>query len=183
MEVWYMPAAQLVLTAVLAYATWRLWQSTKLLADETRLRREESKKPNVVVKLKAYKDHGDFIQLVITNIGQGAAFDVNFLLEGDQGVLGEHGVLLRGTVAPIGFMASGESELYEMGSRSNLFDDPVLDPFPVVVTYADVDDKTYRKEITLDVRQFELLQWRGESVAWRQMAAVENLAKTFRERR
>ena len=104
---------------------------------------------------------------------------MNLRLEGDQGVLGKHGVLLRGTVAPIGFMASGESEVYEMGSRSNLFEDPVMDPFPVVVTYADVDGKAYREEITLDVRQFELLQWRAASVAWRQMAAVENLAKTL----
>ena len=64
-----------------------------------------------------------------------------------------------------------------MGPGRTLFDDPILEPFPVVVTYADVNGKAYREEITLDVRQFDLLQWSGASSAWRQMRALEKIAE------
>ena len=140
------------------------------------------KRPKISVKLKAYKDHGDFIQLVLCNVGQGAAFNVDFHLEDDEGILGNHGVLWRGTVAPINFMASGETEIYEMGSKDTLFADPVMLPFPVDITYMDVDGIVYQEKIMLDVTQFKLLQWRGASVAWRQMKALEDIAKLLQAR-
>ena len=169
--------ALLAVTAVLTRATWKMSRSTDVLAEVTRKAHEDSKRPKVTVKLKPYAENGQFIQLVLTNLGQGTAFNVNFHLGGDPEILTKQGVVLRGTVAPISFMASGESEEYPMGSVRTLFEKPLLPPFPVEVAYADVDGKKYSEKITLDVKHFELLQWQGSSVAWRQMEAMEAIAK------
>ena len=131
------------------------------------------------MKLTAYEENERFIQLVLTNVGKGAAFNVNFLLGGDQGVLTKQLVVIRGPVPPINFIASGESEIYEMGPPDAPDGDSPLAPFPVDITYADVDGEVYSEEITLDVRQFDFLQWEGAFVAWRQMKAVETIAKAF----
>ena len=165
-------------TIALFVATWRMARSTRDLVGESCKNREDSKKPKVSVKLKAYEEHGDFIQLVLTNLGKGAAFNVDFHLGGDQGVLTQQGVVMRGTLAPISFIASGESEIYEMGSLRALAGDWDSTPasFPVDVTYEDVDGKKHSEKITLDVKQFELVSRQGGSVAWSQMEAVKKLA-------
>ena len=72
-------------TAVLCCATCKMATSsketseaTKLLVDENRRLREAAKKPQVSAKLKPMAEHGDFIQLVLNNLGRGAALHVRF---------------------------------------------------------------------------------------------------------
>ena len=77
-------------------------------------------------------------------------------------------------------MSQGESEIYELGSRCTLFADPLMKPFSVVIEYEDVDGHPYEKRIVLDVKQFDGLAWSGASVAWRQMEALEGIAKHFK---
>ncbi len=175
--------ATIVLIAVtvgLFLATWNMAWSTKLLADENRKLREDAKKPQVSAKLKPMAEHGDFIQLVLNNLGRGAALNVKFRLEGDEEYFKTHEMTVRGGLAPINFMSQGESEIYELGPGRTLFDDPRMKPFSVVIEYEDVDGQSYEKRIVLDVKQFDGLAWSGASVAWRQMEALEGIAKHFK---
>ena len=175
--------ATIVLIAVtvgLFLATWNMAWSTKLLADENRKLREDAKKPQVSAKLKPVAEHGDFIQLVLNNLGRGAALNVKFRLEGDEEDFKSHEMTVRGGLAPINFMSQGESEIYELGPGRTLFDDPRMKPFSVVIEYEDVDGQSYEKRIVLDVKQFDGLAWSGASVAWRQMEALEGIAKHFK---
>ena len=55
-----------------------------------------------------------------------------------------------------------------------------MKPFSVVIEYEDVDGQSYEKRIVLDVKQFDGLAWSGASVAWRQMEALEGIAKHFK---
>ena len=59
-------------------------EATKLLADENQKLRKDAKSPQILAKLKPMADAGDFIQLVLNNMGQGAALNVKFRLEGDE---------------------------------------------------------------------------------------------------
>ena len=76
--------------------------------------------------------------------------------------------------------SQGESEIYELGPGRTLFADPPMNPFSVVINYEDVDGQSYEKRIVLDVKQFDGLAWSGASVAWRQMEALEGIAKHFK---
>ena len=176
----------LIATVVLYYTTKKMARSsnttseaTKLLADESRRLREDAKKPQMSVKLQPLAEHGDFIQLVLNNLGQGAALNVKFRLEGDEEDFKSHEISLRGGLSPINFMSQGESEIYELGLDHTLFADPPMKPFSVVINYEDVDGQSYEKRIVLDVKQFKGLEWSGASVAWRQMSALEGIAKHF----
>ena len=175
------------ITVVLCCATIKMARSsnttseaTKLLADESRRLREDAKKPQMSAKLKPLAEHGDFVQLVLNNLGQGAALNVKFRLEGDEKDFKSHEMAsVRGGLSPINFMSQGESEIYEFGSAHTLFADPPMKPFSVVINYEDVDGQSYEKRIVLDVKQFDGVEWPGVSVAWRQMKALEGIAKHF----
>ena len=178
--------ATVVLIAVtvgLAGSSKKTSETTKLLANENRKLREDAKKPQVSAKLKPMAEHGDFIQLVLNNLGRGAALNVKFRLEGDEEDFKSHKMTVRGGLAPINFMSQGESEAYGLGAGHTLFGEPPespLKPFSVVIQYEDVDGQPYEKRIVLDVRQFDGLAWSGASVAWRQMEALEKIAKHFK---
>ena len=156
-------------------------EATKLLADENQKLRKDAKSPQILAKLKPMADAGDFIQLVLNNMGQGAALNVKFRLEGDEEDFKSHEMTsVRRGLSPINFMSQGESEIYELGPGRTLFADPPMKPFSVVINYEDVDGQSYEKRIVLDVKQFDGLAWSGASVAWRQMEALEGIAKHFK---
>ena len=156
-------------------------EATKLLADENQKLRKDAKSPQILAKLKPMAYAGDFIQLVLNNMGQGAALNVKFRLEGDEEDFKSHEMTsVRRGLSPINFMSQGESEIYELGPGRTLFADPPMKPFPVVINYEDVDGHSYEKRIVLDVKQFDGLAWSGASVAWRQMEALEGIAKHFK---
>ena len=156
-------------------------EATKLLADENQKLRKDAKSPQILAKLKPMADAGDFIQLVLNNMGQGAAVNVKFRLEGDEEDFKSHEMTsVRRGLSPINFMSQGESEIYELGPGRTLFADPPMKPFSVVINYEDVDGQSYEKRIVLDVKQFDGLAWAGASVAWRQMEALEGIAKHFK---
>ena len=156
-------------------------EATKLLVDENQKLRKDAKRPQILAKLKPMADAGDFIQLVLNNMGQGAALNVKFRLEGDEEDFESHKMTsVRGGLSPINFMSQGESEIYELGPGRTLFADPRMKPFSVVINYEDVDGQSYEKRIVLDVKQFDGLAWLVTSVAWRQMQALEGIAKHFK---
>ena len=79
----YATVVLIAVTVGLFLATKNMARSTKLLADESRKLREDAKKPQVSAKLKPMAEHGAFIQLVLNNLGRGAALNVKFRLEGE----------------------------------------------------------------------------------------------------
>ena len=96
-------------------------EATKLLVDENQKLRKDAKRPQILAKLKPMADAGDFIQLVLNNMGQGAALNVKFRLEGDEEDFESHEMTsLRGGLSPINFMSQGESEIYELGPGRTL---------------------------------------------------------------
>ena len=152
-----------------------------VLVRETCRLREDAKRPQMSAKLKPMAEHGDFIQLVLHNTGRGAALNVRVRVDGDEEDFARHEMTpVRGASVPINFMSQGESEIYELGPGRTLFADPPMKPFSVVINYEDVDGQSYEKRIVLDVKQFDGLAWSGASVAWRQMEALEGIAKHFK---
>ena len=171
---------QLVSTVVLILVTVGLWKATRSLAHTSRKAREDHKRPNVVVKLQLEEKHRDVMNLVLCNVGLGAALRVSFQLQGDRFDLDGHDIKLRGTSAPIGFLSSGETDTFPLGqTRAIISEDgkSPLQPFSVICEYEDIDGVGYAKEYRLDVRQFKGLRWVSQSMVYRQVVALEKIAK------
>ncbi len=167
-------------TGGLWYATAKMARSSNDLVKESKILREGNKKPLVEAKLRAYPDQGEFIELVLSNLGPGVALNVKFRLEGDEEDFKRHEMLdVKGNASPINFMSSGEFETYPLGACRTLAQEPPMKPFLVVIEYEDIERKSYIKDVTLDVSQFDGVEWHVSSVAWRQMSALEQIEKHF----
>ena len=165
-------------TARLARSSAESSEATKFLAQESRKSREDANRPMVLARLKPSSDHGDFVRLVVSNVGRGPALELEIRVECDEQDFISHGVTpFRGTSAPIGFMAHGEVDTYNLGAARTLFADPPLQPFRVALEYKDLNGKPHKNCVEINVAQFKGLVWTGASVAWRQMGALERIEK------
>ena len=177
-----MKAVEIAAIVVMAFATVVLACFTLWLALESRWNRKDEKKPRLSAKLKPKADCGEFMDLVICNVGKGVALNVAFHIEGlDEKDFERYEIKVRGTSRPINFLVSNESEICAFGVNHILFaqekDYPPLKPFSVKLAYEDIDGKRYEETCQVDSRQFDGLAWQGKSVAWRQMKAIEKMAK------
>ena len=171
---------QMLATLALIFVTTGLWRATRSLADTSRKGRKDVIRPLVVVKLKLWREHHDFMDLVLGNVGTGPALDVSFRLKGDIDDLSAHEVLLRGTSAPIGFLAPGETVTFPLGETHRIISKEGKTPlraFSVVCEYSDMNGLMHSRERQVDVRQFKGLRWRTGSVAYRQLKALEKIEK------
>lgn len=167
---------QVAASIALGVFTWILARATKVLADESKASRKDASRPKVLAKLKPNPEQGDFIQLVVQNVGHGPALDLEFHLKGHKVDFDLHEVRLRGTTSPIKFLAPGEPEIYPLGPGRTLFQDPPL-RFSVEMKYKDLDGNLHEWCVELDLEQFKGLVWPGGSVEWRKMEAIEKIAK------
>lgn len=178
-----MKAVEIAAIVVMAFATVVLACFTLWLALESRTSRKDAKKPRLSAKLKPQADCGEFIDLMICNVGKGVALNVAFHLEGlDEKDFERYEITVRGTSSPINFLVSNESEICVFGAAHILFaqekDYPPLKPFAVKLAYEDIDGERYEEMCRIDSRQLDGLAWQGKSAAWRQMTAIEKIAKS-----
>lgn len=162
-------------------ATVQMARSSKLLVKENKAFREESKRPRVLIKLQLHSDHSIFINLVISNVGQGVALNVKFRLDGNDEDMKQHGIITHGNQKPVNYLSSGESEIYAFGISDQLFGDPPMNPLTAIVEFEDIDGRSYESHIVLDVTQFKNVTWENSSVVWRGMSALEKIAKMLEQ--
>ena len=102
-----MKAAEIAAVAVMAFATVVLACFTWRLVQESRSSRKDAKKPRLSAKLKPKADCGEFIDLVICNVGKGVALNVAFHLEElDEKDFERYEIRVRGTSSPINFLVA-----------------------------------------------------------------------------
>ncbi len=77
-----MKALEIPAIVAMAFATVVLACFTLWLALESRWSRKDAKKPRLSAKLKPKADCGEFMDLVICNVGKGVALNVAFHIEG-----------------------------------------------------------------------------------------------------
>ena len=137
------------------------------------------------MKLKPWIEDSQFMDLILENVGRGAALNVMFQLRNKE-VLAEHGIRLQGGETPINFISSGESECYFFAPLHSLAKTKsgtkeLMKPVRVNTTYEDVDGRKYEEALELDVRQFSYIIFpEGSSV--RQSKMLERIAKAIEKR-
>ena len=71
-------AVQAMATIVLLVVTWQLVRATKAMASSSQALVNENKRPRVLVKLKPGIEDSQFMDLILENVGRGAALNVMF---------------------------------------------------------------------------------------------------------
>lgn len=147
-------AAATVVIAVMAYLTWRV---TRTLAHENRLLRKAGTEPKVVAYLTIPPLYRIFWNFVLANVGQGPARNVTFKFDADEEDFEAHDVALRNSVdrKAISFLPQGERICVYFGKGPQLFKEPRLRPFNVIIEYDDMNGRHHCERCPLDVAQFE----------------------------
>ena len=172
----YALLVQATATIVLVLATVVLAWATVRLAQESRKAREDAIQPRVSARLKVDGETGQFIRLIVANVGHGPALNLSVLLEGDEKDFAKHGMkYFRGASGTINFLSPGETEDYFLGISERLFADPPIQPFSIVLKFTDVNGKSYCCRVAMNVKQFEGTHWFSFSASWRQMRALEKI--------
>lgn len=145
---------------------------TKRLAEDNRILRKVGTEPEVVVFLRIDPRHWA-INFVLANVGQGPARDVEVRFQADAADFLLHRVSFQtgdyrklATILPQG-------ERYEMffGGSTELFHEPILQPFEVSIRYRDLADQLTEKVHLLDVSIFE----------WHSFVREPSVAKSLSE--
>ena len=160
-------AASAVVTAVL---------TARLAADNRRLRKAGTE-PNLVVYLQPDPQHFVFFRLVISNVGNGPAFDVSIRCYGDLDDLKSHGVkleqihdrLVQGVVPP------GDSVALHFGDGREFTKNPPIKPFVARLRYTDIKGRSQEQSNQIDPHKFSGLHGPFTPVEERIAKAIEKI--------
>ena len=126
-----------VLTGVSAWLTWRLSQDNRAL-------RRAGTEPEVVAYLGVERSSAYLVYLVLENVGQGPACDVEYFVDADPQDFASHNVakVTARTQRKVTSLLpqGGKSQRFMGGSTTLLGSDPTerLRPFSVTVTYSNL---------------------------------------------
>lgn len=135
---------------------------TAFLWMENRRLRNAGSSPLVVAYLSSHTDGNGAVEFVLSNVGHGPAFQLNFTFECDESDFKSHKVLLINDAERMStnVLPQGESirALFGIGFElyGNLGDTKLqpLKPFRVRVTYKNSSGKIHSDNRTIDIRQF-----------------------------
>jgi len=171
-------------TFVIAVATVvMVWLSWGVLRENKRLRRIGSE-PEVVAYLTTNKYHNTLVDFVLANIGKGAAKNIEFVFDCDEGDFRSHGVriLNKAERKPISVLPQDEKVVAYFGQGSSLFKEPRLKEFKVKVTYQNLAGEIRSGSFSLDVSEFDGLGMAGKPadiLMAESLKKIESTLKSF----
>jgi hypothetical protein len=154
-----------IATATYARLTWKL-------VSETRKMREVQTEPNIFVSIQSKEDWIGFIDLVIENIGLGAAYNLKFEIEPDFEYSKGH------FLSTLNFMKNGVNRLAPNRKITHFLASLIGNQelgkakFEFTVKYENCVGKSYQKSYILDFSEFWGIRRVGEP-------ALRNIAKNL----
>ena len=153
---WVIVVATVVIACSAVVSGWLTWR----LSRDNRTLLKAGTEPEVVAYLAQDPRSGFFVDLVLENVGQGPACDVEFFVDADPGDFAKHNVTYvpARTLRKIkSLLPQGEriGRLLGVGNRLYSEDDQVrLQPFCVKVWYSNLKGaRIGPKEYTLDIAE------------------------------
>ena len=153
---WVIVAATVVIAFSALASLWLTWR----LSQDNRALRRAGTEPEVVAYLGIDPRSGFLVSLVLENVGQGPACDVEFFVEADPQDFADHEVryVTAGTTQKIrSLLTQGERVERLLGVGNRLFSEDEakrLQPFRVDVWYSNLRDvRIGPKEYLLDIAE------------------------------
>lgn len=144
-------------TVVYAILTWQL-------VSETRRMRQAQQEPKVSVTIQPREDLLNFVDLIVENIGVGAAYNVNFQVDSDfeygftQGRLSDIGFIKKG----INYFAPQQKIKLVIANMSENYAKQINRCFTIQVTYRDSLKKKYTDRYLIDFSEMHGLNQLGK---------------------
>ncbi|WP_417820552.1 hypothetical protein [Terasakiella sp.] len=153
---WLIANPATVSALVSAAATAVISVLTIKLANENTKMRKASTEPHVVAYLSPDQSGNGAINFIIANVGQGPAFDVNFIFKNDIDNFKANGVAVGNHTGrtPLNTLPQGEKYINFFAIIQVLASEPYLKPFEIQLTYKGINEKIINKKTTIDVKQF-----------------------------
>lgn len=160
-----------VSTVVYAILTWRL-------VSETQKMRKMQIEPKISIILQPCEEWIAFVDLVIQNIGLGAAYDVSFAVEPDFTCelgqpLSQVGIIKNG----LKYLAPGQKYQFFLISTADKFDELKNNPFSIHVIYKDCIKEEYADTFFIDFGQFDGMSQVGTAPLHKIAQSLERLQK------
>jgi hypothetical protein len=148
---------------------------------EQRKIREAGTDPVVIAHFGQRADARELITFDISNIGAGAAMNVNIDVEAPDDDLSKRNLLqnIFDRHHPFRVIRQGTSVSFPFALGWDLLRDKPIPPFSVKITYEDIEGTEYWTEIPLDVRELEKLG-AEKSPIMRAVTALEKIAKSHK---
>jgi hypothetical protein len=143
-------AVSALMAIAVTYLTWTL-------ATENRLLRKAGTEPDVVAYLLPHPVHLVVINVVIANVGQGPALNVEVEFEGDQADFSSHGVRypagVRRRIASV--LPQGERYVQLFGAGEELHKPDRLKDFTIHIHFTDSKGKARHTSSHASIKDFE----------------------------
>lgn len=137
-------------TAALVYVTW-------ILAKEAKLTRKEQQRPNIIISLEPHKDHINFAELIIENIGYGPAYDlkVSFSckVRSDNVIFNEMKLLNQNVLKPKSIIKTFAGRWDEIAPKQ----------FETTLNYKNISQEYITEKFLIDTEQFNGLSTIGNN--------------------
>lgn len=136
---------------------------TRSLVSETRKMREAQTEPNIFISLKSKEEYIGLVDLIIQNIGLGAAYNIKFEIEPDfeyaKGrMLSEINLIKNG----LHYLAPNQKISFFIASIPEIFMKKKKSFFEIKVKYDNKFGKPYKNTYLIDFSEFFDLRHAGE---------------------
>lgn len=169
----------LIFAGVLAFATIFYVILTYKLVSETRQMKENQVNPEVIVSLRPRPDIISFIDIVVENIGNSAAFDIKFNFKSDFEY--EKGKFLSelSFMKRISYLAPTQKIQSFLTSLLEDFNQKIKSQCVIDVTYKNRFHKFYHSTIMLNMRELKDLRQVGEPPENKIAKEIETISKNI----
>jgi hypothetical protein len=146
-----------IATVIIAFAAIVSAVLTIVLVRENRILRKAGTYPKVIAYLLPDHTHKTVLNFILANIGEGPALDVSFAFEENNLDFSNHNVEIQNSPSRSAVAVLPQSERITtfFGMGPDLYKEPRLKPFKVVVKYKSTDQTSHKDDYLLDISQFE----------------------------
>ena len=160
-----------IATIVYAILTWRL-------VSETIKMRKVQTEPKISVTIQPSDAWINFVDMVIQNIGSGAAYDIKFRANPDfeykkGNFLSDFGFMRNG----LEYLAPNQKLQFFLTIMTENFKEKIKTFFEITVTYHNSTGKTYEDIYLIDFSHLDGLRNAGEPPMYKLAKNVENIQK------
>jgi hypothetical protein len=152
------------------------------LARETAQLRKRETEPKLEVYLLPYEGGNILINMVVRNVGGGAARDIKWNIDADEADLEAHGVNIHkmALFKVLHYLPSEERIVFFFGSAVEILKEPSLKPVTINVSYNnDARDNPQNDEFTIDLQPLVGMSTIGTPPPYEIAQALKEISKDF----
>ncbi|MBI1206503.1 MAG: hypothetical protein GC191_04345 [Azospirillum sp.] len=147
----------LIISLFYAITTTKMAKETTALRKETAELRKIETTPHIVVYIIFEPHRVTAFDIIISNVGRGPAYDINFNILCDESILRSKNVMIVDVelFRHVDFLPQGEKLRMFFGSAIEMLEQPKLEAFIIETSYRDKEGNKYEEKFNINISAFE----------------------------